>query len=138
MLRWWWLYERYSLMVFFKKHFKDWILTVICYPILDCGLTLPNYFLTKNLFGQLKTFPHNFDPTIFITIGFVHIVISLVIPFLEQEQNLFGHESFWQNFFHKIFVEQKFFSTENILNQIFNNQTINLMGFDTFGINLVD
>ena len=106
--------------------------------ILDCGLTLPNYFLTKNLFGQLKTFPHNFDPTIFITIGFVHIVISLVIPFLEQEQYLFGHESFWQNFFHKIFVEQKFFSTENNLNQIFINQTINLMGFDTIGINLVD
>ena len=62
----------------------------------DLGLWLnpTKLFSDKNLFGQLKTFPHNFDPTIFITIGFVHIVISLVIPFLEQEQNLFGHESF--------------------------------------------
>ena len=45
---------------------------------------------------------------------------------------------FDKNFVHKIFVEQKSFSTENDLNQIFINQTINLMGFDTIGINLVD
>ena len=45
---------------------------------------------------------------------------------------------FDKHFFHKIFVEQKSFSTENDLNQIFINQTINLMGFDTIGINLVD
>ena len=112
MLHWLWLYERYSLMVFFKNILKIGFWQSFATLILDCGLTLPNYFLTKNLFGQLKTFPHNFDPTIFITIGFVHIVISLVIPFLEQEQNLFGHESFWQKF-----CSQNFCWTEIFFNR---------------------
>ena len=44
---------------------------------------------------------------------------------------------FHKNFVQKIFVEQKSFSTENDLNQIFTNQTINLMGFDTIELNLV-
>ena len=41
-------------------------------------------------------------------------------------------------FFYQIFVEQKFFLAENNLDQIFINQTINLMRFNTIGINLVD
>ena len=45
---------------------------------------------------------------------------------------------FDKKFFHQIFIEQNFFSAENNLDQIFINQTINLMGFGTLGINLVD
>ena len=48
------------------------------------GLTLSHYFLTKNIFWQLRTTWHNFNPTIFWGGGVIPPPMAKTIPFFSD------------------------------------------------------